>query len=362
MGAPRWHTVLTTLGLFVALWWTWVGFTVLYNRHGGDDWRERVLFLVASVPVGVAAVAVKPASHGHVAAFAVSLAMTRVLLALGNARRDNPNTSVGGALRRRTARAFAASAVLFTASIWLPEPFTYLFWAAAYLHESRVMLTSDRGPSRSALGTEDLSVLRPEEPGVALDAHHFAERFGLFIIILLGEVVVEAGEAAADGRHLSAATWSGLVAAMVLAATFWWSYFDAAAEIDLDRLRLSGGSPAVARTIFAAGHMLPAFALLVAAAGVGLLLRDDPVRIAYWLTCVGAGLYLAGTSSYVRSRRRHGRLVRTVALAVTYAFGVLHSVLSPPAYLWIMAAWVAGNVALAALTSRVAGSAARRRR
>jgi low temperature requirement protein LtrA len=56
---------------------------------------------------------------------------------------------------------------------------------------------------------------------VALDAHHFAERFGLFIIILLGEVVVEGGEAASDGRHLSAATWSGLVAAMVLAATFW---------------------------------------------------------------------------------------------------------------------------------------------
>jgi hypothetical protein len=27
---------------------------------------------------------------------------------------------------------------------------------------------------------------------------------------------------------------------MVLAATFWWSYFDAAAEIDLDRLKLSG--------------------------------------------------------------------------------------------------------------------------
>jgi low temperature requirement protein LtrA len=197
---------------------------------------------------------------------------------------------------------------------------------------------------------------------VALDAHHFAERFGLFIIILLGEVVVQAGEAAADGRHLSAARWSGLVAAMVLAATFWWSYFDAAAGIDLDRLKLSGGSPAVARTIFAAGHMLPAFALLIAAAGVGLLLGDDPARIGYWLTCIGTALYLAGTSNYIRSRSRHGRVLRTAALVVTYAFGVLHPLLSPAAYLWLMAAWVAGNVALAALTSAAAGSAAERRR
>ena len=29
---PRWHTVWIALGLFVALWWTWVGFTVLSNR------------------------------------------------------------------------------------------------------------------------------------------------------------------------------------------------------------------------------------------------------------------------------------------------------------------------------------------
>ena len=44
----------------------------------------------------------------------------------------------------------------------------------------------------------------------------------------------------------------------------------------------------MAPAIFAVGHMLPAFALLITAAGVGLLLEDDPPRIAYWLACVGA--------------------------------------------------------------------------
>ena len=358
---PRWHMVFVTLGLFVALWWTWVGFTVLYNRHGADDTRERVLFLVASVPVGAAAVAVGPASRGEITAFAVSLAVTRVLLAIGNARDNDPNNPIGDGLRERTARAYVASAVLFTASIWVSEPFSYLMWAIAYLNESRVMLTSPRKRSRSTAKPRAVAHQNLSDSGAALNAHHFAERFSLFIIILLGEVVVEAGEAAADGRHLSAGTWSGLVAAMALAATFWWSYFDSKAAIDLQLLERSGGSPRVARAIFAAGQMIPAFALLVAAAGIGLLLREDPTRAAYWLTSIGAGSYLAGTTSYLDARTRSIRILRTIFLAGTYAFGALHSVISATTYLWLLTAWVAGNAALAELTKRHIPSAARGR-
>ena len=118
---------------------------------------------------------------------------------------------------------------------------------------------------------------------------------------MLGEVVVEAGQASVDGHVATAAGWAALVAAMLLAAALWWLYFDSAAAINLKVLELSGGSPTMARAIFAVGHMLPAFALLITAAGVGLLLEDDPPRIAYWLACVGAGMYLAGTRAFLVS-------------------------------------------------------------
>ena len=111
---PRFGKALITLGLFTALWWTWVGFTVLYNRFGNEDQWQRVLFLTASAPIGVAAVAVGPASKGHVVAFAVALVATRVLLAVGHTRDDDPNSSVGDALRLRTARAYVLSAVVLT--------------------------------------------------------------------------------------------------------------------------------------------------------------------------------------------------------------------------------------------------------
>ena len=40
---PRWAGLGIALGLFLPLWWTWVGFAVLYNRHGQDKTAQRLL-------------------------------------------------------------------------------------------------------------------------------------------------------------------------------------------------------------------------------------------------------------------------------------------------------------------------------
>jgi low temperature requirement protein LtrA len=77
---PVMHSVWSTLGLFVTLWWTWIGFAVLYNRHGADTRADRLVFLAGSVPAGIAAIAIEPVSEGHVAAFALAMAVTRIVL------------------------------------------------------------------------------------------------------------------------------------------------------------------------------------------------------------------------------------------------------------------------------------------
>ena len=107
---------------------------------------------------------------------------------------------------------------------------------------------------------------------------------------------------------------------MVLAGALWWLYFDSVAAVNLRVLELSGGSPTMARAIFAVGHMLPAFALLITASGVGLLLEDDPPRIAYGFACTGVALYMLGTrvirmgSGRVAAPVRHERRRRPRAL------------------------------------------------
>jgi low temperature requirement protein LtrA len=137
----------------------------------------------------------------------------------------------------------------------------------------------------------------------------------------------------------------------VLAAALWWLYFDAASEMNLKVLELSGGSPTIARAIFAVGHTIPAFALLVIAAGVGLLLEEDPPLIAYWLSCVGIGMYLASTRVFMLAGGA-ARIVRLVLLIATFLLAWLHEALSPHAYLWLLTGW---SVMCAALTSRNAG-------
>jgi len=60
----------------------------------------------------------------------------------------------------------------------------------------------------------------------------------------------------------------------VLAAALWWIYFTSAAEIYERLLGLSGGNPTLAYSLYAAGHVPPAFALLLVAAGVNLSLLE----------------------------------------------------------------------------------------
>ena len=230
----------------------------------------------------------------------------------------------------------------------MPEPGRYALWAIGIAVESGAILNEDREAARRARRNRDFSALAPVDPGEALDAHHFAERFGLFLIILLGEVVVWAGNAAVDGHVATFDGWVALAVAMTLAATLWWLYFDAASEINLRVLEMSGGSPTMARALFAVGHMLPSFALLITAAGVGLLLGDDPPRIAYWLACVGVGIYLSSTRVFMISASRPGRIARLVLLIATFQLGRLNLVMGPHAYLWVLTAWA---VMCAALTT-----------
>jgi low temperature requirement protein LtrA len=194
----------------------------------------------------------------------------------------------------------------------------------------------DREAAQKARRDRDFAALKPADPAEALDAHHFSERFGLFLIILLGEVVVEAGQASVDGHAAGTGGWGALIAAMLLAATLWWLYFDAAAEINFQVLELSGGSPTMARAIFAVGHMLPSFALLITASGVGLLLEEDPPKIAYWLPCIGLGIYLLGTRVFTVAKDRRVRIAKLVLLVGIFQLGRLHDTLSPFEYVWLL--------------------------
>src|SRR5262245_38966729 len=131
MTNPGWHSVVAAFGLFVTLWWTWIGFAVLYNRHGEDRPAQRLFLLAGTIPGAFAALELPGAAAGPLAGFALALAGTRLLLAGAYPR----SSGEGQRVSRRAGAGYALSTVLFAASAALPTPWQYLLWAVALAQE-----------------------------------------------------------------------------------------------------------------------------------------------------------------------------------------------------------------------------------
>jgi low temperature requirement protein LtrA len=350
---PHRGRVFAALGLFVTLWWTWIGFAVLYNRRGEDRPMDRLFVLIGTVPCAVAATQAHHVFEAHPAGFALALAGVRLLLFVAN---------VAGDPHRSVARGYLISTVLFALSAVIPPPWGYPLWAVAVLQESAFLLLGERrrqirdrrarnGPGGIRQNRAELlraQLAPPTDGSRALDAGHLAERFGLFMIILLGELVLTVGAAALDHPTRDLGYWLSLIGGLVLAGALWWVYFDSAADINEQLLRASGGNPALAHSLYAAGHLIPAFALLVVAAGVNLSLHEHPPAAASWLTTIGLAAYLAGTRAFTASsnRRWYAVALRFVAMAATVCLALLDRVLVAPAVVAVAAGWAVGAAAI----------------
>lgn len=349
---PDWARVFGALGLFATLWWTWIGFAVLYNRQGDDRLATyRLLVLAGTIPCAIAATQAHHAFERHPAGFALALAGARLVLAvaflLGG--RSGPEA-------RRTGWSYLASAAIFALSAALDGPWCYVLWAVALVQEAGFLLLGDRRDQpRERSRTARLRALfkPPANARLAVDAGHLAERFGLFMIILLGELVIAVGVAAVGRQHQDTGYWLSVSGGFVLAAALWWVYFDSAADVNERLLRLSGGNPALAYSLYAGGHLLPAFSLLLIAAGVDLSLHEDPPGTAPWFVTVGMAVYFGGTRAFSSSARSAWvRLLRLLATAATVCLALLGLVLPAPGVVVAAAAWAVGAAVLVTVLRR----------
>jgi low temperature requirement protein LtrA len=173
-------------------------------------------------------------------------------------------------------------------SLAVPAPARYVLWAAAVVVDAA-------GPV-VATWRGDTAPLHME---------HLPERFGLFVILVLGEVVA----GIVTGVHDAA--WAGLsvtVAAVgfVVGGALWWTYFDVASasgneELQEDEEKTEDEADG-RHDLYVYGH-LP-LSLGIAAAGVGieeLVMHPyaDLPAPAGWtatggITLIGAGIVLVG--------------------------------------------------------------------
>jgi low temperature requirement protein LtrA len=202
---------LGTAGLFVAVWWAWVGYTVYADRFDTDDLLHRVLVLAGMLAVIAMALSVHDALHGGSIQFALTFVAVRGIVVVLNARARR-HAALARPLLNLYVVAFSIGASLWLASVWVREPARYVLWAIALLIEL----------SAPWLGR----TLIARAP---VHASHLVERFGLFTLIVLGESVISVAQGAVKSAaqgHWTAAMGAAALAGFLAVAGLWWLYFD----------------------------------------------------------------------------------------------------------------------------------------
>jgi low temperature requirement protein LtrA len=300
---PSVEGFLIFAGLFVPVWWAWVGYTFYADRFDTDDPPHRVLMLLGMFLVAVLASVIPEAFHGETAAFALAYAAVRAVVVALNARAWW-HLPVARPLLNVYIPAFTASIALFVISAAVEPPYRYWLWALA--------LVIDLGtPVRSGMRIQ----AAPIHPA------HIPERVGLFTIIVFGESIL----AVVIGT--TSVSWgvdSAAVAALgfVIAGALWWLYFD---YVDTSVVR---GTVLASQTYLYA-HLPLLIGLAALGAGIKLAIKataetglTDEVS---WIIGVGVALFMASVAlmhvATMRSRRDVDLWLRigTAALALGLA-------------------------------------------
>jgi low temperature requirement protein LtrA len=128
-----------------------------------------------------------------------------------------------------------------------------------------------------------------------LGTEHFTERFGLFVIIALGETIVITGATTAELEVIDTATIAALTLAFLGTASFWWLYFASIQGRSEEALARTRESTRVARDLYAYGHALLVAGIIVAAVGDELVIqhpRDELPTEELLPLVAGPALYL----------------------------------------------------------------------
>jgi low temperature requirement protein LtrA len=272
------HGVLVFAGLFSSVWWAWAGFTFYANRFDTDDLVYRLAKLAAMLAVAGLAASVAEATSTRAAQFAICQAVLRLVLVALYRRAYRHVVQARGVIAVYLV-AEGLAALLWLAGAIAPTPLRYLCWALAVAGEAAAPI---------------LATLR--SAGLPLHEEHLPERFGLLIILVLGESVAAVAVGVHD-THWDPTTVTAAILAFVVAASLWWTYFDLTGAATTRTLsQRAGHRSSLLHDIYAYGHW--PIALGLTAAGVGLeeaILHGNQPSLstgARWILAGGIALYL----------------------------------------------------------------------
>jgi low temperature requirement protein LtrA len=211
--------IVPFLQVFFAIWWAWMNFTWFSSAYDNDDALYRLLTMLQMAGVLVLAVGVPAAlDHGDYGGITLGYLIMRVgLVALWvRAAVDCPST-------RATALRYAAGITALEV-LWVLR---------LVLAERGALAPGSLLPVFVVLVGAELAVPWWAERANGSDRtswhpHHIAERYGLFVIILLGECLLATAAGvttALEGGAMNAPVLGVAVSGFILTMSLWWIYF-----------------------------------------------------------------------------------------------------------------------------------------
>lgn len=207
------HAMSATLSyamIFFAIWWAWMNFTWFASAFDTDDWLYRVTTIVQMGGVLVVAAGVHDAmANGDWATVTWGYVIMRLAMVTQWLR-----VAISDPALRAVALRYALG-IAIVQGIWLvricfsTDVQFWSFWPAMIL-ELLVPVFAERARNT------------PWHP------HHIAERYSLFVLILLGESLLASANAIIDalnsGEHVEGIIRLA-ISGLILAAGVWWLYF-----------------------------------------------------------------------------------------------------------------------------------------
>jgi len=282
--------------VFFAIYWAWVNFTWFASAYDTDDLAHRAYVFVTMAGALILAAGVPAVFGEHRDARLVvdGYSVMRVALIVQWVRvaRDDPT---GRPAARRFAIGLTIVQVAWIGSLALPGDLWVVAWCVLAAGELAVPMWGEHaGPT-------------PWNP------EHIAERYGLFMIIVLGESVLAASRAiqtALAGAHPAAVLGEVVVGGLLVVFAIWWISFDppAAIRAGLERRPF----------VWSYLHLVVFAAVAAVGAGLALSIEGATAGVALGPTATGAAVAVPG-AAFLASR---WAMVRGAAVPAVRAVGL----------------------------------------
>jgi low temperature requirement protein LtrA len=209
---------LTYVFLFITVWWAWFNGMSYHDGHGNDDIRTRVFTFIQMILVAFMAVFAHDALGEAANGFAISYGLFLVTLAFlwWRSGYHDPDHRV---LSRPYSTVYLVSTLLFLLSVFVPDTVRLSVWIASVILSLLLpvfmLLIGRNNPDAQAQLDLGLNV-----------TPSYVERFGLFTIIVLGEVIVGVVNGLNESHHITATAILTAILGMLIGIGLWWVYFD----------------------------------------------------------------------------------------------------------------------------------------